>query len=305
MTSNPHALLQKDKVQPEELPKLSPSSINLYAQDPALWVLKHFYNSTSGFNIHAMRGVAIEDGLNLYLKLCESASPRDVLTSEGIDLPEGVLNPYKQGLRHAGNRFDDLAFYWGDEDLLQKIEQEIGPWFEKCVEAMAYSIMVASKGEYPRMQDQIITEIEGVPVGGYLDYSFDEMQIDLKTATKVPKAVTRGGRKGFLPADKKANVRQQAIYQYSNNKATALLYVSPEDFYLHELHEEELAEALEDVRELVKKMKKLLTSPIEDVIKNSVPNWKAMNYSFYWDENLRRMADTIWEGFKPEEDGGY
>jgi hypothetical protein len=284
--TNPHALLIEDRVQPKELPKLSPSSINLFDQDPALWVLKHFYGSTGDFNIHAMRGVAIEEGLNLFMTL------------PTLDVPERT----QQALNRSEEHFNDLAFFWGDDELFEQIEDLIPQWAEVCIDALTTILPEKAKVD---QQIEIDTTIEGVPIRGFLDYSTEDLQIDLKTATQIPNPVTRGPRKGFLPAAKKANVRQQSIYHKATGKKTSLLYVSPDGFYHHELGEEELAEAMEDVKIIVEKMKKLLTSPIKDVIKDTVPNWKAMNYSFYWDENLRRIAKELWEDYKPEEDGGY
>lgn len=283
--TNPKALLIKDRVNPKELPKLSPSSINLYAEDPTLWVLKHFYGATSGFNIHAMRGVAIEEGVNTFLSL------------PNLDRGERL----QQALERSTEHFSESAFFWGDDDLLETIEAQLDDWTENAIMSLE-EVIATAKGKLPTMQNEIETEIEGVPVRGFLDYSFDKLQTDLKTATQVPNPVTRGTRKGFLPAGKKANVRQQAIYNKATGKETSLLFVSPTESYHHVLGDEELAEAMVDVVELVKEMKKLLTCDIDDVINSIVPKWKSMNYSFYWDANLRRLAHELWSEQTEEED---
>lgn len=276
--TNVHALLKEDLVQPQELPKLSPSSINLYAQEPALWVLKHFYGQTSEFNIYAMRGVAVEDGVNHWV--------------ETGDL--------KGAASEAMASFGDKSFFWKDEELLQEIEALIEPWVGKCVEALK------EIGDAPKQQVEISTEIEGFPIRGYIDYQFPKLQTDLKTTNTVPSAVTRGARKGMLPTDKKANVRQQAIYAHATGLPTSLLYVSPEDYYHHVLGEQELDIAMEDVVGYIKEIKELLELPIEEIVDRTPPEWNKMTYSFYWDEPLRRLANDLWEFHRPEDDDeGY
>lgn len=277
------SLLKKELVQPAELPKLSPSSINLFIQDKALWVLKHFYGQTSGFNIHAMRGVSVEEGVNQYLSYDPSLPKSERLS---------------RASEHAKTDFGTKAFFWGDEVLLTSIEDMIDPWVRQCVVALEE----VHPFETPTTQIEILTEINGVTIGGYIDYTFSDLQVDLKTANKVKTAISRGPRKGMLPADKAANVRQQAIYNKATGLPTSLLYVSPEEHYHHILLQEELDNAMEEVVVSVNEMKALLEMPIEDIIANSVPNWKAMNYSFYWDESLRMLARRLWEDYATEEE---
>lgn len=280
------SLLRTELVQPKDLPKLSPSSINLYDQDPALWVLKHFYGQTSEFNIYAMRGVALEDALNAYLS-----------TYPTIGKPKALQGASKGCISDFGEK----AFFWGDDELLEDIEAKIEPWLGKCVEALD-SI---GKEEMPTQQVEIFTEIEGVPIRGFIDYTYSDLQVDLKTANTVKTAVTRGPRKGMLPSDKKANVRQQAIYNKATGLETSLLYVSPEEYYHHILSKEELDTAMNDVVVVVKKMKELLELPIKDVIAITEPKWKTMNYSFYWDAPLRRLANQLWGHLKEDEKEVY
>ena len=258
------------RVKPDELPLISPSSINLYITDPALWVLKHFYGETSEYNIHAMRGTAIEDGINAKIE-------------EGKD-PVSV----------AIQNFGDMAFHWSDDELLESIEQQIPDWVKNGLEA------VLEIGTPDKIQEELRGEHFGVPLRGFVDYTIGDKKIDLKTATKLPKVSSRGARKGMLEAGKKANLRQQTIYNLISGDPVYLLYVSPEGSYLHEVTPDEFDEAMEDLVPAIEGMKKLLTMDINDVIVNSVPKWKTMKHSFFWDEPLRRLADKLWKDHKPK-----
>jgi hypothetical protein len=266
-----HCKLDESKVNPSQLPNLSPSSINLYITDPALWVLKHFYNTRGDFGIHAMRGIAVEDGANHFYS---PASPT-----------------YIESMKVAVDSFVKLSFFETDEDLLVEAESLIPAWVEVSLDGLK-SIDFG----HPKMQETIETEIEGLPVGGFIDYSFDNLQVDLKTTMNLPSPVKRGGRRGFLPVSKAANVRQQAIYKKATGKETALLYVTPNEFYLHTVNDYECGEAMIRVKEACREIKNLLTSDIDDVIANTIPDWDSMN-SFYWDDRLKELAHEVWGDF--------
>ena len=279
------SLLRKELIQPAEYPKLSPSSINLFMQDKALWVLKHYYGQTSEFNIYAMRGISVEEGVNAYFGY-DPTSPKP----ERLQMASNV----------AKEHFVNKAFFWDDTELREKIENMIDPWVETSVKALEdYS------GETPNTQIEILTEIEEVPVRGFIDYTYRDCQIDLKTTNTVKKAITRGKRKGFLPADKSANVRQQAVYQKATGLETGLLYTSPDDSYLHILSQEELDIAMDDVLVSINEMKDIINSPLEGVLEKSVPQWDKMNFSFYWDAELRSLARNLWSNYADNDDEGY
>lgn len=262
-------LFKSDRLNPKELPVLSPSSINLFIQDKALWVLKHFFGQYGEFNIYAMRGVGIEEGLNLYYQTGDK----------------------QQGIDYAIDYFTEKSFGWGDLELLESIEAKIPEWIENCIK----SIEKEFKGEVPELQKGIETELEGFKITGLVDYSFTKEDTDLKTLNTLPKIVSRGPRKGFLEAGKKANVRQQAIYNQATGKRTSLLFVTPEEHLRHILdNEEELKEGLDSAREACQEIKKILDMDYETMLEYTVPNWKSINYSFFWDEKLRDFAHDVW-----------
>lgn len=261
----------KERVKPAELPVISPSAINLFLQSKALWVLKHFYGLTSQMNIYAMRGVAIENAVNAFFR--------------------GDAKTREEAAQMAVEEFQTKAFFWGDQELSDSIEAKIGPWVEQAIK----SIVALDRSEKLELQNRVDTEIEGLKVGGFVDYTFvDGLQLDLKTCNTLPSVVTKGPRKGLLPKDKDANVNQQSVYYKARPLPTALLFVSPEGSLYHHLAEDETNAGMKRVEAACREIKWLLESDMEDIIASTVPNWKTMEYGFYWDEKLRKAAHDIW-----------
>ena len=268
-----HKLIEEN-VQPKDMPYLSPSSINLFIKEPALWVMKHFFGQTGIFGIYAMRGVAIEDGVNAFVS--------------GACKEDAAM--------HALDNFSEKAFSWADTDLLETLESQMYDWTLKAIEAL----QATASGGRITMQKELDSELFGFPIRGFLDYETETLDIDLKTCNTLPTVVTRGDRKGFLSKSKADNVRQQAIYNAVTGKETALLYVAPDGFMSHTILQEEIDEIMPSVEEALEKIKYLLTLPISGVIKESQPNWKSMEYGFFWDDNLRALANHLWAKYKPE-----
>lgn len=257
-------------VKPQQLPTISPSAINLFIKEPALWVLKYFYGKSSDKNIHAMRGIAIEDGINRFIETGEDP------THVAID------------------RFTEMSFFWSDYDLIEDIEEKIPQWVSNSMDSIPPLSSIIG------VQKELVGSYRGVPLRGFVDYATQDKYIDLKTVTKLPKISSRGARKGMLEAGRKANIRQQTIYNIISDKPTALLYVTPcpeEKFYLHDITQEEMDEAIVDIDTALDEIKNILTMNIEEVMMCTVPNWKSMKYSFYWDEPLRDLARVLWRDY--------
>lgn len=253
----------QEKVQPVEMPVLSASTINLFIEDPALWVLKYFYGLTGTFGKYACRGVAVEDGLNAWV--------------------EGLM--YYQDI--ALDNFIEYTFPL--EDDVSDIVPLIKPWTEHCV-----NIFEGIKDPVVSLQTQIHHVMLGIDFTGFIDFEYEDCTRDLKTVNKLPKVLARGPRKGMLEAGKKGHIRQQAIYTRATGKPSYLEYITPTGEHLSYLvTEEEVDEAMIDVESTVEDIKKLLTLPLEDVIKDTVPNFKKF-YSMYWDDKLRMAAQEIW-----------
>lgn len=247
---------------------LSPSSINLFIEEPSLWVMKHFYKIYGDSNIFAVRGKLVEEVVNL------SLGQDDIISYEEF-LPYAIGKTLIDNVIIKSSDYQDF-YDWGC-----KIEPYIGKTYE-----------VISQ------QDRVEGELFGMKVAGYIDYKIDspesgEYYLDLKTVNKLPHILTRGAREGMLPAFKAANVRQQVIYGELTGLDTALLFANPEGEVLHySLQEQDYEEHLPIVHDAIKKIKKLLTMKLEDVIIDIRPE---KTNSFFWDDKLRAEAKKIWD----------
>ena len=257
-----------ERVNAKELPVLSASSLNMFMKDPALWVLKHFYGARSGENIYASRG-----------KLIEAA-----ITAK---TPEEEAKAWEE--------YDTSIFQFEDDDLSKSIEDNLPWWISEGKIALAD--MVKEFGDY-ETQIEVKGEIEGLPFIGYIDLQFAGLDADIKTANKLPSIVSRGLRKGMLPADKRDNVRQQVVYNIIRNKPQALLYLSPDGSHLHPVSVEEAQELRGELVANVNAIKKLLSMDIDDILANTIPKWKQMRHSIYWDDQLRDLAMELWGDYE-------
>jgi len=257
-----------ERVNPKELPVLSASSLNMFMKDPALWVLKHFYGAKSGENIYASRG-----------KLIEAA-----ITAK---TPEEEAKAWEE--------YHTSVFQFEDDDLSKSIEDNLPWWISEGKSALKY--LEFDHGDYVA-QTEVKGEIEGLPFIGYIDLRFKNFDVDIKTSNKLPSIVSRGARKGRLPADKRDNVRQQLVYQMITNRPQSLLYLSPEGHYLHRVDLEEYKELHGELIVNVNAIKKLLSMDIDDILANTIPKWNQMRHSIYWDDQLRDLAVELWGDYE-------
>jgi sulfur transfer complex TusBCD TusB component (DsrH family) len=252
---------------------LSPSSINLYRRDKALWVIKHFCKVTSETNIHALRGMAVEDGIVACLK--------------GTELGEAI--------EKAVEAFNVAAFHFED-DIREPVAELIPMWITNALMHLSQHGL-AKKISF---QDKVSAEISGVQVSGYVDITETHgrlcfNQTDIKTVAKLPKVLTRGEGKGNLSADKRDNVRQQSFYALARpDHVTKLLFVSPDDTLEHVLTPMELERGKQELEETCAEIKNLLTLNIGAFIEATVPQWDKMNHNFYWDFKTINTARDIW-----------
>lgn len=255
---------------------LSPSSINLFIQEPSLWVLKHFYGLRGDTNIYATRGKVIEDAV------------AKVLT--------GV--PIEKAIQEALDEFTEETFFWGDTDLVESLEADIPQWIVHTCEFLELTF----PDTLPLMQSEVRTVISEAICGGYIDFDYPEVVVDLKTVQTLPDPIKTQKKEGWLKADKKANVLQQYIYWKATGKPVALLFSSPDGCYYHPLTEDELLAQEERCIEAIENMKELLSLPLEKVLDKTPPDVVKIKYSFYWDEPLRRAAAKVWPDAFPKDE---
>lgn len=242
---------------------LSPSAINLYLNDKALFVMKYFFKIRDKNNIFTIRGKLSE----LYVNLC--LKNKKVITDN---------NFYEECLKDRIFDFDDVNI--SSSDL-----KDFKEWGYNGL------INLPNKKEIISTQTKISTIIKGLPFIGYLDYEYKDEIIDLKTCNKLPLICSIGYRKGMISKQKHDNIRQQVIYKLATGKTVKLLYVTKREHLLYEITEKDVKEVLPSIYNSVNEIKELLKLSQEELLNKIKPgNMKT----FFWSNYLQKEAKKLW-----------
>lgn len=171
---------------------LSASSLNLWAAEPALWIMERLLGRRSPSGIPAARGKAVEVGVNLGLVDPGKPVEECVAAAEAAFDRETALNPDPR--RDEERR--KLAGY---------VRGALG-------ELRQYGLPDADG-----YQGRVEIGIEGVPVPviGFVDWRFSAhgLIVDLKTTERFPSAIGAGhGRQGAVYATAHGNFGMRFAY---------------------------------------------------------------------------------------------
>ena len=188
---------------------LSPSSLNRWRAEPALWCLSYLGKFWDEAGASAWRGSAVEAGLEHWLR------KRD---SEAAKL-------------HAMAAFESNAGGLCDDDTQAEREN---------VPAML-AVAIESMGEPPELlatQLRIECMLDGIPVPvcGYVDFAFDGFDLDLKTTKACPST------------PKPDHARQVALYRYARNREGGLHYVTGKKHARYMISDEEVEQHIAAMR---------------------------------------------------------
>ena len=170
----------------------SPSSLNLFAASPAMFVLERIIGLRQPVGVPAHRGVAVEDGVTL-----------------------GLLNPdapLEACADVAYTKYDTLTAMSTD-DRREKYRANIPDMVNQALaELRPYGVPSQTQGFIEWRPEGLV-----LPIVGYFDYHWDQHNIttDLKTTEKMPSKV------------KVNHARQVALYVTSNNAAARVTYCTP------------------------------------------------------------------------------
>lgn len=163
---------------------LSASSLNLWSVMPGLWALRYLCGFKDTFGPAAMRGTAVEAGM--------------VHMLHGRPDPLQVaLDTFTEGMQGELSEAIDE-----ERDRIPGMLKQIAAW--------------APPGDLRATQIKIECWLDGIaiPLIGYVDFSFDDADVDLKTTKQCPSK------------PKADHVRQASIYRTARNKPGRLLYVT-------------------------------------------------------------------------------
>jgi PD-(D/E)XK nuclease superfamily len=235
----------------------SPSSLNLFAAAPAMWVLEKVVGLKQPVGAPAHRGTAVEHGIAL-----------------------GLLDPtasVQACLDAALTKYDAVSALSGDErreeyrdsihDFVPKLLKELRPY-----------------GVPTRTQGFVEWQPEGLrlPVVGYFDFEWAQhgIIVDLKTTSKMPSSIKIG------------HARQIALYAPSDNWDARLTYCTPKKCATYRLENvREHRQALHQIALRVERFLALSDDP-EFFKSITAPDLD----SFYWSgPAARQLAYEHWK----------
>lgn len=178
----------------------SPSSLNLFAASPAMFVLERIKGIKQTVGVPAHRGVAVEDGVTVGL----------------VDLKA----PMQQCVDAALAKYDTLTAMTPDPRRDQ-YRKNIPDMVEAAlIELREYGTPSATQGLVEWKPPEL-----KLPMVGYFDYQWDigGILIDLKTTERMPSEI------------KTSHARQVAMYAMSDNVDARLAYVTPKKLQVYQL----------------------------------------------------------------------
>lgn len=234
---------------------LSPSSLNLWANAPDVWVMQYLHGLRTPMGAAAWRGICVEDAV--------------VATLQGGS---------EQGAIKAALEKFDKRFLIGDEKTTRERDL-IQPMVQLAVE----ELVEFGRPEFPDGggQEKISITAKGdgwsIPIVGYLDLVFPShgVVIDLKTTTRVPSKMSA------------EHQLQRAIYQRAKgNMGVKFLYCSAKKAAM--LEDGDVAETLTRAKAQITRMERFLRFCDKDTAKEIVP---VNPNTFYWSgsEDLRQQ----------------
>ncbi len=246
---------------------LSPSSLNLWAAEPALWVMERLLGRRSPTGAAAARGKAAEHGIHL-------------------GLMESGLAP-SECAAAAQIAFDREMALTPDEHRTSERANLTGYVANGLAELRQYGIPT----EY---QDRVEIRLDDVPVPiiGYVDWRYDQhgLLLDLKTTGRLPSCISDShGRQGAVYAKAHGNYGMRMAYVKPaigrDGRSVAVYEMSADDIRRH----------LEALRQIALRLERFLalSSDAEEIARLLVPNYDA----FWWNHPVTRANGAAVYGF--------
>lgn len=198
---------------------LSPSSLNLYAANPCLWVGRYLLKWQDEFGPAASRGTAIETGLDLWL------FHRDPVAAE------------KAALANFADRTQGVA-----DDDHEAERANIAPMLAQAIAALKDAPIPVGR----QMKIEHFPNGVEVPIIGYVDYVFEDYGLDLKTTKACPSSI------------KADHGRQVAVYSEARKQPFKVLYVTAKKSAIYDQTAEDQAMHLRDLERQARAVRHLL-----------------------------------------------
>lgn len=198
---------------------LSPSSLRLYREEPAAWVVRYLLGIKDESGPGAWRGQAVEAGLDRILFGYDAPMATTVMNAKWNELAQGVA-----------------------DDRAEKECGDLPEYLARACEAMKGRPVPLTR------QSKISIDLPGieVPLIGFADWTWDDCGVDLKTTQRLPSA------------PQPAHVEQMACYMEATDKPFSLLYVTPKKYAIYTVTPEMQRDAMVRVRRGAQAVRALL-----------------------------------------------
>jgi hypothetical protein len=233
----------------------SPTSLNLLAASPAMFVAERILGHQQPVGAPAHRGTAVEAGVTA-----------------------GLLDPDKplaECHQVAVQKYDTLMALSGDARR-EKYREPIPDMVNSALtELRPYGVPSDCQGFVEWRPDGL-----QYPIVGYFDYHWDRhnITVDLKTTEKLPQAV------------KIPHARQVSLYVTSNNAAARVSYTSPRKTITYAVDDIDAHRAALHQIALRCEAFLALSDDPEFFTEITVPDLE----SFYWRGPARQLAFEVW-----------
>lgn len=233
---------------------LSPSSLNLYAANPSLWVGRYLLKWSDEFGPAASRGTAIEAGLDLWLfDRTKAAEAEAVALANFADRTQGVADD-----EHEAERAN------------------IAPMLRQAIEALKDAPVPVGR----QMRVEYYANGIEVPIIGFCDYIFDDFILDLKTTKACPSSI------------KADHARQVALYSAAKSKPARILYVTGKKSANYLVTDEESAVALRDLERHARAVRHLLKHSFD--ANEAAKFFAPVLDDFRWSPKTVDAANQLW-----------
>ena len=247
---------------------LSASSLNLWAAEPALWIMERLLGRKAPPGVPAARGKAVEHGVHLGL-----SNPR-------LSIEECIEGAEREFARHTALSADPRR-----EDERKKL----AGWVRGALAELR------QYGTPDGFQEKVEVRLDDVPVPivGYIDWRFSDhgLIVDLKTTERFPSQIGDAhGRQGAVYASAHGNFGMRFAYAKPAPGKTDKRQVT-----VYEMSGDDVRRHLAALRAVALSLSRFLS------MSNDAPELAGLIApdfdSFYWSEPSARAAGREVFGF--------
>lgn len=247
---------------------LSASSLNLWAAQPALWIMERLLGRRSSPGVIAARGKAVEHGVHLGI-----SNPR-------VSIEECVAAAEREFVRETALSTDPRR---GEE------YKKLAGWVRGAITELR------QYGTPDGYQERVEIALDGVavPLIGYIDWRFSEhgLIVDLKTTERFPSAISNAhGRQGAIYASAHGNFGMRFAYAKPTPGKT-----DPRQVTVYEMSGDDVRRHLSALRAIAISLCRFLSisHDAHELAALIVPDFD----SFWWSEPATRACGREVFGF--------